>query len=202
MAPTQLIYNWPFHVVIALAAAALALTVSFAAAMRRGHLMPARLVRQLETLIDRGEYKQATDLCESRSGCLCRIVGSGLSEMHGGLDSMLTASGNACEKEAKMLERRLRWLLLIGILAPPVGFAATVVALARTFGAVASMGEAATPADLAEGLSAAPLPLSVSALVMLFSLLAYALFRMRATGLVLHIGSVANGLLTRVRPRD
>lgn len=174
--PTRLIHNWPLHIAVAAAAAGLALLVTLGLALRRSHLIPPRLVKQLAELIDKGKYGQAIDLCESRSGCICRVVGAGLSEMRGGLDSMLSASRAARKKEFKVLRWRLASLFLVVILDEVAAIAA--------------------------GLAGVYVPGVIFIAVILLTFLACVFFSMRVVELASEIEAAANGLLSRIRPTE
>lgn len=195
--PTS-IYDWPLHVAVALAAASLAFVVGLGLTMRRNHLIPPRLVKQLAELIDKGGHGQAIDLCESRSGCLCRVVGAGLSERHGGLDAMLAASRAARKKEFELLRWRLYLLLLIIVLDMVVALAlGRITGGSRMLQLVVYIGDKAIPAD-----PYAYIPFDISASATLLTFLAYAFFGARAVELPSEIEAAANRLLLRARPKD
>lgn len=192
-------YGLIVHIIIGLGVAALALVVTLAVILRHEQLLPRELVGELEALLSNGEHEQADDFCAAKSGCLCRIVRSGLATREAPRDFMLRAVALAGQREDALLKQRVRWLLVVAIVTPLLGIVGTLACLIRVLNVIAAMGGMAIQADLADGVSNALVSFVPSLLVALPALCAYVFFRNRAVMLSLEVRSVANDLLSRVR---
>lgn len=187
-------------VIVLLSVAGLALIIDFAVNIRRDKLVPQDIVSELEQLFEQEQYEQAMELCDAEDCFFTRICGAGLAKLGAGYERMTEAVQEAGEEELTALNQKIGWLSLIGTVAPMLGLLGTVIGMIDAFSKIASLGGAANPADLAEGISKALITTLMGLMVAIPVLSAYTFFRNRVTRVMLEVGVITGDLLDRFRP--
>jgi len=187
-------------VIVLLSVAGLALIIDFMVNIRRDKLVPQDIVSELEQLFEQEQYEQAMELCDAEDCFFTRICGAGLAKLGAGYERMTEAVQEAGEEELTALNQKIGWLSLIGTVAPMLGLLGTVIGMIDAFSTIASLGGAANPADLAEGISKALITTLMGLMVAIPVLSAYTFFRNRVTRVMLEVGVITGDLLDRFRP--
>jgi len=186
--------------IVLLSVAGLALGIDFAVNVRRDKLVPQDIVSELEQLFEQEQYEQAMELCDAEDCFFTRICGAGLAKLGAGYERMTEAVQEAGEEEITALNQKIGWLSLIGTVAPMLGLLGTVMGMITAFSKIASLGGAANPADLAEGISMALITTLMGLMVAIPVLSAYQFFKNRVTRVMLEVGVITGDLLDRFRP--
>jgi biopolymer transport protein ExbB len=140
------------------------------------------------------------ELCDAEDCFFTRICGAGLAKLGAGFERMTEAVQEAGEEEITALNQKIGWLSLIGTVAPMLGLLGTVIGMIEAFSRIASLGGAANPADLAEGISKALITTLMGLMVAIPVLSAYQFFKNRVTRVMLEVGVITGDLLDRFRP--
>jgi biopolymer transport protein ExbB len=101
------------------------------------------------------------------------------------------------EEENMKLEHRLSYMALIGTISPMVGLMGTVYGMIKSFRVIAL--SAATPKanELADGISTALFTTLVGLCIAIPAIAVYNILRNRVARLVLEVGIVSEGLMSR-----
>jgi biopolymer transport protein ExbB len=162
-----------FMVVLGLfSLAALAVVLERLVNLRRGKLLPAGLVREVQELVRVGEDDPARfrAVCERYAAPMAKILKAGLARAGRPLAEVEKSMEDALAREMAELRSRVRPLSIIASVAPLVGLLGTVVGMIVAF-RTASQAGLGRGADLAEGIylalltTAAGLTIAVPALL-------------------------------------
>jgi biopolymer transport protein ExbB len=103
----------------------------------------------------------------------------------------------AGEDENMALEHRLSYLALIGTVAPMLGLMGTVQGMIASFDKIATSPSTPKPAELADGISTALFTTLIGLGIAVPAMIFYSILRNRIQRLVLEIGMVSEGLMSR-----
>ena len=103
----------------------------------------------------------------------------------------------AGEDENMALEHRLSYLALIGTVAPMLGLMGTVQGMIASFDKIASSAVSPKPSELAEGISTALFTTLIGLGIAIPAMVFYSILKNRIQRLVLEIGMVSEGLMSR-----
>ena len=106
------------------------------------------------------------------------------------------------EEESMKLDHRLSYMALIGNLSPMIGLFGTVQGMIASFQVIATGGATPKPADLAGGISTALFTTLVGLAVAIPAIAAYNILRNRIARLVLEVGILSEGLMSRFESLD
>lgn len=171
--------------------------------LRREVLIPSELVRGFEERLDAKQYQEAYDLARNDGSFLGHVLSAGLSKVSSGYSEALEAMQEVGEDENMRLEHRLSYLALIGTIAPMIGLLGTVDGMIDSFKVIANTNTGAPdPQDLAVGVSTALFTTLVGLYLAIPALVAYNLLRNRLTRLVLELGIISEGLMSRFQKKS
>ncbi|QEG33032.1 MotA/TolQ/ExbB proton channel family protein [Bythopirellula goksoeyrii] len=191
--------GWFFGLVfLGLSLSLVALFVMNLITARKENVIPSTLVEGFEKELDAKQYQQAYDLAKSDESFLGHVLSAGLSKVSVGYTQAIEAMQEVGEVENMRMEHRLSYLALIGSLSPMIGLLGTVSGMISSFKIIANTTAGApNPQDLAEGISTALYTTLVGLALAIPALAAYNLLRNKMARLVLEVGIVSEGLMSR-----
>ena len=170
---------------------------------RRENVVPNELIAGFENHLNAKQYQEAYDLARSDESFLGQVLSAGLAKVSSGYEPAIEAMQEVGEEENMKLEHRLSYMALIGSISPMVGLLGTVQGMINSFNVIANSPTAPKPAELAEGISTALFTTLVGLAVAIPAIAAYAILRNRVARLVLEVGIVSEGLMSRFqKPAD
>ena len=165
---------------------------------RRENVVPSDLVDGFEQQLNAKQYQEAYELAKSDDSLLGHVLSAGLGKVSAGYSQALEAMQEVGEEENMRLEHRLSYLALIGTLCPMIGLLGTVSGMIDSFKLIANTATGAPdPQMLAQGISTALFTTFVGLSLAIPALAAYNLLRNRVARLVLEVGIVSEGLMSR-----
>lgn len=176
----------------------LALFVMNVLTARRENVVPATLVEGFEQHLNAKQYQDAYDLAKSDESFLGQVLSAGLAKVSTGYNEAIEAMQEVGEEENMRLEHRLSYLALIGSLSPMIGLLGTVSGMLNAFKEIANTSIGTPdPQNLAGDISTALFTTFVGLALAIPALAAYNLLRNRVQRLVLEVGIVSEGLMSR-----
>jgi biopolymer transport protein ExbB len=165
---------------------------------RRENVIPAELVGGFEQHLNEKRYQEAYDLAKTDESFLGRVLTAGLAKLSSaGYGQALEAMQEVGEEENMKLDHRLSYMALIGTISPMIGLFGTVDGMIRSFQVIATSTIAPRPADLAKGISTALFTTLVGLAVAIPAIAAYNILKNQVSRLVLEVGIVSEGLMSR-----
>lgn len=169
---------------------------------RRENVIPTPLVQGFEQNLDAKQFQQAYDLAKTDESFLGHVLSAGLAKVSLGYDHAIEAMQEVGEEENMRLEHRLSYLALIGTLSPMIGLLGTVDGMIDSFKIIANTPSGGPDAQqLAQGISTALFTTFVGLLLAIPALAAYNLLRNRVSRLVLEVGIISEGLMSRFQKK-
>ena len=171
--------------------------------LRRESICPVALVEGFEAHVNEKQYQEAYELAKADRSFLGQVLAAGLSKLSLGFPQAIEAMQEVGEEENMKLEHRLSYIALIGTLSPMVGLFGTVDGMIRSFSVIARTGAAPKPSELAEGISTALFTTLVGLAIAIPAIAVYNILKNRAARLVLEVGILSDGLMSRFeRPKQ
>ncbi len=164
---------------------------------QRGNVCPVHLVEGFEAHLNEEQYQEAYELAKNDESFLGQVLSAGLAKLSQGYSHAIEAMQEVGEEENMKLEHRLSYLALVGTISPMVGLFGTVDGMIRSFQIIAAGGETPEPAQLAKGISTALFTTLLGLFIAIPSIVAYNLLRNRISRLVLEVGILSEGLMSR-----
>jgi biopolymer transport protein ExbB len=165
---------------------------------RRDNVVPSDLVDGFEQQLNARQFQEAYELAKSDDSLLGHVLSAGLGKVSSGYNQAIEAMQEVGEEENMRLEHRLSYLALIGTLCPMIGLLGTVSGMIDSFKLIANTASGAPdPQMLAQGISTALFTTFVGLALAIPALAAYNLLRNRVARLVLEVGIVSEGLMSR-----
>lgn len=124
----------------ALGAVVAALAVDGFLKFRTAALVPEAELEQLRHYFEAGAYGEAWEFCRTRSSFLCVVAAAGLERIGRGRDAAEFTLEDASVSQAVLLRTSLHYLSAIGVVAPMLGLAGTVLGMIRALGTLAQSG--------------------------------------------------------------
>lgn len=169
---------------------------------RRDNVIPAELIEGFEQHLDAKQFQEAYDLARNDESFLGRVLSAGIGKVSTGYSEAIEAMQEVGEEENMRLEHRLSYLALIGTLSPMIGLLGTVSGMIESFKLIANTATGAPdPQALAQGISTALFTTLVGLALAIPALAAYNLLRNRVARLVLEVGIVSEGLMSRFQKK-
>jgi biopolymer transport protein ExbB len=165
--------------------------------VRRDNLLPAAFVESFEQRLAAKDYQGAYETAKSDDSVVARILAAGLSKLNRGYPEAIEGMQEVGEDENMALEHRLSYLALIGSIAPMVGLAGTVYGMIGAFESIAQSEVQVKPKELAADIYTALFTTLEGLAIAIPAMVFYSLLRNRVARLVLEIGIVSEGLMSR-----
>jgi biopolymer transport protein ExbB len=167
--------------------------------VRREVLLPPDFVAAFEEKFNAGETQAAFDLARGDDSFIARVLAAGLARVGRGYEDAVEGMQEVAEEESMAMEQRLSWLALIGSIAPMLGLLGTVQGMISSFRKIATSATQPKPKDLAEGISTALFTTLEGLVVAIPAIVAYTLLRNRVSSLLLEVGRVSDGFMSRFK---
>jgi len=169
---------------------------------RRENVVPSTLIAEFEQQLEAKQMQDAYDLARNDESFLGHVLSAGLSKVSLGYNQAVEAMQEVGEEENMRLEHRLSYLALIGTLSPMIGLLGTVDGMINSFKLIANTASGAPdPQALAQGISTALFTTFIGLVLAIPALAAYNLLRNRVSRLVLEVGIVSEGLMSRFQTK-
>ncbi len=202
-APT--ILGWAFQslgagyslVFLSLSFTLVALFVMNLLTARRQQIVPVELVDGFEDLLNEKKYQDAFDLAKQDESFLGQVLSAGLVKLSAGYPQAIEAMQEVGEEENMKLEHRLSYMALIGTISPMIGLFGTVHGMILAFQVIATSPMQPKASELAEGIATALFTTLVGLFIAIPAIAAYNILRNQFARLVLEVGIVSEGLMSR-----
>jgi biopolymer transport protein ExbB len=183
---------------LALSFSAVALFVMNLLAARRDNIVPIALVESFEAHLNEKRYQEAYELAKSDESFLGHVLSAGLAKLRDGYEKAIEAMQEVGEEENMKLEHKLSYLALIGTISPMAGLYGTVWGMIAAFDTLATTGGGAPdPEVLAGNISTALFTTLLGLMIAIPVIAAYNILRNRVQRLVLEVGILSEGLMSR-----
>lgn len=190
--------GWMYSVVfLSLSFTLVALFVMNLLMARRENVVPVALVEGFEAHLNEKRYQEAYEMAKNDESFLGQVLSAGLAKLSAGYDQAIEAMQEVGEEENMKMEHRLSYMALIGTISPMVGLLGTVQGMIASFSVIATSPTAPQPAQLAVGISTALFTTLVGLFIAIPAIAAYNLIRNRVQRLVLEVGILSEGLMSR-----
>jgi biopolymer transport protein ExbB len=190
--------GWFYSIVfLSLSFTLVALFVMNLLTARRENVVPAALVEGFEAHLNEKRYQEAYEMAKSDESFLGQVLSAGLAKLSAGYDQAIEAMQEVGEDENMKLEHRLSYMALIGTISPMIGLLGTVQGMISAFSEIAVGGATPKPVKLAEGISTALFTTLVGLFIAIPAIAAYNILRNRVQRLVLEVGILSEGLMSR-----
>lgn len=165
--------------------------------VRRDNLLPEAFVAAFEEKLTAKDYQGAYELARGDDSLIARVLAAGLGRLNRGYDEAVEGMQEVGEEESMAMEHRLSYLALIASVSPMIGLMGTVWGMIASFRVIASSATQPKPRDLADGISTALFTTLEGLIVAVPAMIAYSLLRNRVSRLLLEVGRVSEGLMSR-----
>jgi len=190
--------GWMYSVVfLSLSFTLVALFVMNLLMARRENVVPVALVEGFEAHLNEKRYQEAYEMAKNDESFLGQVLSAGLAKLSAGYEQAIEAMQEVGEEENMKMEHRLSYMALIGTISPMVGLLGTVQGMIASFSVIANSPTAPKPSELAVGISTALFTTLVGLFIAIPAIAAYNLIRNRVQRLVLEVGILSEGLMSR-----
>ena len=190
--------GWFYSIVFLLLSFSLvALFVMNLLTARRENIVPTQLIEGFEEHLNNKQYQEAYELAKNDDSFLGQVLSAGLAKLSAGYSPAIEAMQEVGEEETMKLEHKLSYMALIGTISPMIGLLGTVQGMIASFNVIAFATMAPKPKDLAEGIATALFTTLVGLAVAIPAIAAYNILRNRIARLVLEVGIISEGLMSR-----
>ncbi|MCP4175483.1 MAG: MotA/TolQ/ExbB proton channel family protein [Fuerstiella sp.] len=165
--------------------------------VRRDVLLPNDFVEEFEQKLNGKDFQGAYEIARNDDSFVARVLASGMGRLSRGYPEAVEGMQEAGEDENMALEHRLSFLALIGTVAPMLGLMGTVQGMIASFDKIASSAVSPKPSELAEGISTALFTTLIGLGIAIPAMVFYSILKNRIQRLVLEIGMVSEGLMSR-----
>lgn len=193
--------GWGYSIVfLALSFTLVALFVMNLLQANRNNVVPAELTESFEEHLNAKQYTEAYELANADESFLGKVLSAGLGKLSAGqgYPQAIEAMQEVGEEENMKLEHRLSYMALIGTISPMIGLMGTVQGMISAFQTIATTTTGAPkPSQLAGDISTALFTTLAGLMIAIPAIAAYNILRNRVARLVLEVGIVSEGLMSR-----
>ncbi len=190
--------GWGYSIIfLSLSFTLVALFVMNVLTASRGNVVPQQLIEGFGAHLNDKRYQEAYDLAKSDESFLGQVLSAGLAKLQVGYSQAIEAMQEVGEEENMKLEHRLSYLALIGTISPMIGLFGTVHGMINSFQVIAMSATQPRASELAGGISTALFTTLVGLFIAIPAIAAYNILRNRVARLVLEVGIVSEGLMSR-----
>lgn len=168
---------------------------------RRENVVPVTLVEAFEGLLNEKKYQEAYELAKADESTLGQVLSAGLAKLSAGYQQAIEAMQEVGEEENMRLEHRLSYMAMIATISPMIGLLGTVQGMIGAFETLALTSTGAPdPRALAGDISTALFTTLVGLMIAIPAIAAHNVLRNRMARLMLEVGIVSEGLMSRFQP--
>jgi biopolymer transport protein ExbB len=164
---------------------------------RRDNVVPIHLVEGFEAHLNEKRYQEAYEMAKADESFLGQVLSAGLGKLSAGYAPAIEAMQEVGEEENMKLEHKLSYMALIGTISPMMGLFGTVHGMIQSFRVIATTDSTPKAQDLADGISKALWTTLVGLAIAIPAIAAYNILRNRVSRLVLEVGILSEGLMSR-----
>lgn len=164
---------------------------------RRDNICPVSLIEGFEAHLNEKHYQEAYEMAKADESFLGNVLSAGLAKLSSGYEHAIEAMQEVGEEENMKLDHRLSYIALIGTISPMIGLFGTVHGMIDSFYEIAVGGSTPDPSRLADGISKALLTTLIGLAIAIPAVATYNIFRNRIQRLVLEVGIMSEGLMSR-----
>jgi biopolymer transport protein ExbB len=164
---------------------------------RRDNVCPTELVEGFENHLNEKKYQDAYELAKNDDSFLGQVLSAGLAKLSSGYAQSIEAMQEVGEEENMKLDHRLSYMALIGTLSPMIGLFGTVHGMINSFSVIANSPTTPKPSELAAGISTALFTTLIGLAIAIPALALYSILKNRISRLVLEVGILSEGLMSR-----
>jgi biopolymer transport protein ExbB len=165
---------------------------------RRDNVVPLQLVEAFEAQLNEKRYQEAYEMAKTDESVLGQVLSAGLAKLSQGYEKAIEAMQEVSEEENMKLQHRLSYIAMIGSIAPMVGLYGTVDGMIASFEVLATSGGGAPkPQELANGISTALVTTLIGLAIAIPAICAFGILKNRVQRLVLEVGILSEGLMSR-----
>ena len=202
---SQSVLSWAFGslgigytlIFLSLSFTLVALIVMNLLTARRENVVPVTLVEKFESQLNEKQWNTAYELAKQDESFLGHVLAAGLPQLRRGYQQAIEAMQEVGEEENMKMDHRLSYLALIGTVSPMIGLFGTVHGMITSFSVIANSPVTPQPAELAGGISTALFTTLIGLAIAIPAIAAYSILRNRVARLVLEVGVVSEGLMSR-----
>ncbi len=165
--------------------------------VRREVLLPNDFVEDFEGKLNNKDFQGAYEIARNDDSFVARVLAAGMGRLSRGYPEAVEGMQEAGEDENMALEHRLSYLALIGTVAPMLGLMGTVQGMIDSFETISTSTVAPKPSELADGISKALFTTLLGLGIAVPAMVFYSILKNRIQRLVLEIGMVSEGLMSR-----
>lgn len=165
--------------------------------VRRDSLLPPSFIEAFEQKLTSKDYQGAYETARSDDSLIARVLAAGLGKLSRGYEEAIEGMQEVGEEESMTMEHKVSYLAMIGSIAPMIGLMGTVYGMITSFMVIANSEVQPKPKDLADGISTALVTTLEGLIVAVPALLFYTILRNRISRLLLEVGMVSEGLMSR-----
>jgi biopolymer transport protein ExbB len=165
--------------------------------VRRDVLLPTEFVEEFEQKLNAKDFQNAYEMARADDSFVARVLAAGMGRLNRGYAEAAEGMQEAGEDENMALEHRLSYLALIGTVAPMCGLMGTVQGMITSFDKIATSAVSPKPSELAGGISTALVTTLLGLGIAIPAMVFYSILKNRIQRLVLEIGMVSEGLMSR-----
>ena len=165
--------------------------------VRRDVLLPTEFVEEFEQKLNAKDFQNAYEMARADDSFVARVLAAGMGRLNRGYAEAAEGMQEAGEDENMALEHRLSYLALIGTVAPMCGLMGTVQGMITSFDKIATSAVSPKPSELAGGISTALVTTLLGLAIAIPAMVFYSILKNRIQRLVLEIGMVSEGLMSR-----
>jgi len=165
--------------------------------VRREVLLPNDFVEDFEGKLNNKDFQGAYEIARNDDSFVARVLAAGMGRLSRGYPEAIEGMQEAGEDENMALEHRLSYLALIGTVAPMLGLMGTVQGMIDSFETISTSTVAPKPSELADGISKALFTTLLGLGIAVPAMVFYSILKNRIQRLVLEIGMVSEGLMSR-----
>ncbi len=203
--PTKNLLGWAFEalgpgyslIFLALSFTLVALLVMNLLTARRDNVCPGDLVESFESHLNEQKYQEAYDVAKNDESFLGKVLSAGLAKLSSSYPQAIEAMQEVGEEESMKLDHRLSYIALIGTISPMIGLFGTVHGMIKSFNVIANSSTTPKPADLAKGISTALFTTLIGLAIAIPAIALYGILKNRISQLVLEVGILSEGLMSR-----
>lgn len=165
--------------------------------VRRDVLLPNDFVEDFEQKLNGKDFQGAYEAARNDDSFVARVLAAGMGRLSRGYPEAVEGMQEAGEDENMALEHRLSYLALIGTIAPMLGLMGTVQGMIAAFEKIANSVASPKPSELADGIATALFTTLIGLGIAVPAMVFYSILKNRIQRLVLEIGMVSEGLMSR-----
>ena len=151
--------------------------------LRRGQIIPAEFIRNVEELLRKQKISEAVFLCQGDTSSIAKIFLAGLKNVGRGMWLVKETIEERGGREAAILEKHVGVLATIANLTPLLGLLGTVSGMIKTFNVISVQG-VGNPAPLAGGIAEALITTASGLCVAIPTLVCHRILKDKAESLI------------------